>query len=57
MWGILNMKAAGPPPREMVKCMCLSTHLLSATYQKAVVFIVISLSNLVREGIEVPGII
>jgi hypothetical protein len=46
------MKAVGffPPKRE-----CLSTLLHSSASQKAVVFIVTSLSNLVLEGVEVPG--
>jgi hypothetical protein len=47
------MKAAGVfPPQERE---CLYTLLHSSTSQKAVVFIVTSLSNLVLVGVEVPG--
>ena len=53
MCGTLYVKAAGffPPQKREA----LYTLLHSFASQMAVVFIVISLSNLVLEGIEVPG--
>jgi hypothetical protein len=50
--GILKMKAAGSSETSVGLC----TELHSTTSQKAVVFIGASLSNLVVEGVKVPGI-